>query len=126
MALSFELRDGIGRFRSTGDVEYEEGMKVFRAGLDTLARTEARPVLMLFDLLESKESRSQEELRAIVDVAREHVAGGRLALAAKTDLLFGLSRMFCTHAEQAGFEAAAFKSEGDAVDWLLGKDAARG
>lgn len=124
MALSFELRDGIGRFRSTGDVDYEEGMKVFRGGLEVLAGTEARPILMLFDLLESNESRSQDELRAIVDVAREHVKNGRMALAAQSDLLFGLSRMFCTHAEQAGFEAAAFKNEADAVDWLLARDAA--
>jgi hypothetical protein len=118
MGLSFELRDGIGIFSSSGDVEYDEGMQVFRSGLEELARSEHAPARMLFDLLESTESRSQAELRAIVDVAKQHLPGGRMALAAQSDLLFGLSRMFGIHAEQAGFEAAVFKSRDEAIAWL--------
>ena len=120
MPLTFDFEDGVGVFRSSGEVQYEEAMQVYQGGLDALVARDDAVSLVLFDLLESGENRSQAELRAIVDAARRTLGDARMALVAKSGLLYGLSRMFSAFAEQAGFAVEVFKRREEALAWLRG------
>ena len=120
MPLTFDLEEGVGVFRSSGEVDYQEAMQVYQGGLDALVERNDPVSLVLFDLLESNENRSQAELRAIVDAARRSLGEARMALLARSELLYGLSRMFSAFAEQAGFDVEVFKRRDEALSWLHG------
>ena len=118
MPLNFAFESNVGVFRTVGDVEYEKGLKVLKKGLAAIVKR-GEPHAVLFDLRESAERRTADEIRGIADVVKGETLSGRLALVADEDLYYGLSRMFESYAEYAGFDCLVFREYDPALDWLV-------
>jgi len=118
MPLSFQIIDGVGVFLTEGDVEYEEGLAVFQAGLEAIFQRPVGQRLVLFDLLQSRESRSADEIRALAAVTQQALGSARMALVASQPLVYGMSRMFGAYVQHADFEVGVFHERAAAVAWL--------
>ncbi len=116
MPVSFTLNDGIGIFTTVGDVDFEEGLDILEKGMDEV-RKSGQPHVLLFDLSQSAENRSVEELHMISVFIQERLPHAHLAMVAQQDLYYGISRMFSSFAESLSLESRAFRNRDDAIDW---------
>jgi hypothetical protein len=128
MALSFEadIETSTIRFVARGGVEYEPGLMVLERGIAEAVRLDpARKWHLLFDVRESSENRSGDELRVIAGVIISHKQSLSLkcVLLAADALHYGLSRMFGAYLENDSFEINVFAEMRDAEAWLRGAGA---
>ena len=113
--LTFELRDGIGKFTTVGDVEFDEGLKVLNMGLQEVVEFSDKSRLILFDLLKSTEDRSANEILEIANAVKEKLEFGKLVMVASAPLIYGLSRMFAAHTDVDGFDTFVTKTMDEAL-----------
>jgi hypothetical protein len=117
------MDDGTLVVRSVGDQPLEEGMAQLSAGI-ALAQAyyeeTGTPADLLFDMMESGESKSSAELKQVADYLARLLPplSGRIALAAREDLMFGLSRVFSAQAAPQGIVSHVARSREDAMAWL--------
>lgn len=124
MGLAYQLADGVVRFVTTGGVEYSDGVRVLRDGLAAAAAADpVTPWGLLFDIRESAESRSGDELRNIADLiaACRRMLSGRAAVVVADPLRYGLARMFGVFMEHLGLAARVFDDPAAAEDWVRGE-----
>ena len=123
MAILSHIEDDALVVRSVGDQDIETGMAQLNQGLD-LAEQHFQEtgvlVDLLFDMIESEESKETNELKQVVLYLAQRMPplSGRIALAAPADLMFGLSRIFAAHAAGVGIDAEVFRSQDEAWSWL--------
>jgi len=121
MPLRYELRDPVLWYVAEGDVDYAAGREVLRSGVEAAgAHAPARSWDVLFDIRESGERRSAEELRGIASFCAEQgpTLSRRCAVVAGDAFHFGLGRMFGAYAEPAGVEVRVFRDLAAAEQWL--------
>lgn len=119
MPITSHVADDILFFVTTGDVTFEEGLRVLRGGLDAYALSRTRQGKILFDIRGSTERRSAEELRSITVIMSQHIASAKTAFLVKDNgLYFGLSRMTAAFMESVNYECAVFLTEDEALAWL--------
>ncbi|MBX9585251.1 MAG: hypothetical protein K2X87_33515 [Gemmataceae bacterium] len=121
MGVDYQLADGVIRFVTTGGVEYSDGAATLRAGLDAAAAADpGRRWGLLFDIRESAENRSGDELRNIADLiaARRAMLSGRAAVVVADPLHYGLGRMFGVFMEHLGLTARVFTDPAEAETWV--------
>lgn len=121
MGITFRLDGDVLRFTTTGDVAYAEGTDVLRRGFAAAAAADgAVKWQLLFDIRESAENRSADDLRGVADlVAMQHrLLSGRCAMLAADPLHYGLARMTGVFFEMLGLEARVFTDPAEAAAWL--------
>lgn len=123
MALSFQcdIETSTIRFLAQGGVEHEPGLKLLERGIaEAINLDPTRKWHLLFDVQQSSENRSGEELRIIAGVVIRHKnhLSLKCALVATDALHYGLSRMFGTYLENDGFEINVFSEIQQAESWL--------
>ena len=84
MPIHFKIEDKIGFFTTIGDVEYEEGFQVLMDGLERLKSESVNRVL--FDIRQSRESRSPQEIRSVAETVSKNVKNSKVAVVANRDL----------------------------------------
>lgn len=120
MSVSFSLNDGVGVFTTVGDVDYEAGLRVLEEGMQEI-RASGSPPVLLFDLTQSTENRSREELQMMAVFIHERLPHAKLAMLVKGDLYYGISRMFGSFAESYDLETCVFREMDDALVWCLAR-----
>lgn len=126
MPIRFQLRDDVLSFVTVGDVDYEAGLGVLEQGIEEARRAVAdRRWDVVFDIRESAENRSKDELVGVAAFVASHpdVLSGRCAVVASDPFHFGLARMFSAHAESLGIEALVTRDVRAALDWLAARTA---
>ena len=118
MPITFHIDNNIGIYITKGDVEFSEGMSVLLGGLQEI-KSKLESPLILFDLRESEENRSSNEISSIADVVGMHVEGAKVAMLVNRAPYFGLSRVFEAYVESSNVQTRVFKEYEDALSWLM-------
>jgi len=121
MGLAYQLADGMIRFVTTDDVDFDAGLQVLQEALHTAAELEpGRRWHLLFDIRHSSEDRSSDELRTIATLIGDYrkELSGRCAVVVTDPLHYGLGRMFGTFMEKLGVETMVSRRLDEAQDWL--------
>lgn len=124
MSLRYEIRDHVLWFETQGDVEYDEGLDTLGAAIrDAGERAPGRRFDVVFDIRNSRESRSSRELRGIAEFVGSHaeVLSGRCVIVAGDAFHYGLGRMFGAYSESQGVEVGVVRDVGAAISWLQGE-----
>ena len=116
MPLSFSLNEGIGVLAAVGEADFEQALQEIYRGMDEIEAAGVPPVL-LFDLSRSAANRSQEELQITVAAIHERLPDARIALLAKGDFYYGISRMFGSFAQSFELETKIFRDLDEALAW---------
>jgi hypothetical protein len=119
MSLTYGIEHDVLTVKTVGVVDFAEGFAVFQRGLQ--AYSECAPALprILFDLVESEENRTADELKNIAIMVGERFPGARIAIVVRSDLLYGLSRMFAVFVEPKVSAIKIFRDLPTAQRWLL-------
>lgn len=121
MPLQYALDDEFLRYTAHGDVEFSEGLEVFKSGLAQARDTPlGAPWPVLFDIRESTERRRGDELKGIAEVLGQHrgVVAEHCAIVVSSPLYYELSRMFGTFTEEYGITMEIFGDIETAEAWL--------
>ena len=125
MGLSYELKTGVICLTAAGDVVYEEGLKTFAESIAEAGRvtkTEGDPEHwhLMFDIRNSAEDRSEEELKGIAIFVSQHrdILSGRMAIVTADDFHYRLARVFEAFAEELSQDAGVFRDIDQAEAWL--------
>ena len=104
------------RARVFGEISFDE----FRTTLlEMLEDPDFDPSFgRLWDVREARSILSGEEVRGIAEVVRKFVGGRRSAVVARTDVGYGLARMYSALLEEAGIDVQAFRDMDEAMMWL--------
>ena len=117
MPIEFRVNDGIGVFTTIGNIDYQEGMTILKEGLEKIELLDR--VLILFDLRQSQENRSPDEIREIAKFIKLRISKKvKIALVATHDFYYGLSSVFAAYVDHVGIDAQVFKNINDALSWL--------
>ena len=119
MPISYTMDDSALTFTTVGDVDFAEGLAVLNDGMCRYEQSKPAQIRVLFDLTQSTENRSGEELKYICHVVTQKLPGARIALVVRSDLLYGLSRMFSAMAYGKVSDSQVFRSMTEAQAWLL-------
>jgi hypothetical protein len=124
MPVSYSLDQGsaVIRTRCTGDVTFAEVVDHFRA----LRQDPNCPACLdvLLDLTKITSIPSSDQLQAVSRViggVQETVRFDGCAIAASTDVLFGMSRMFEVLARESFRATCVFRTVDEAEAWLLAR-----
>lgn len=123
MGIRHSFFDGMLKFVTVGSVEFAEGLAVLHAGLEE-ARHRAKDAPdgwgVLFDVRESTEDRSSNDMRGIAAELGKYadVLSKRAAILVSRPVYYGMGRMFGAFTEQFGIQVRVFYHEPDAVLWL--------
>ena len=115
--ITFHIDKNIGIFKTEGDVDYREGIKILQGGLQDIKSSIDFP-LILFDIRKSKEDRDSDEIRGIAQILVDYFEDAKVALLVEGDLYFGLSRMFEAYMQPSNIQSRVFKNYDDALSWL--------
>ena len=118
MPLTHALRDRTIWITTVGDVEFEEGLAALGRALDDAHGTDASAGWHIaFDVRDSSERRSSEELRGIARFVGENraVLSGRCVVIAGDDFHYGLSRQFQAYCELHGLQSSVVRDLKDAA-----------
>ncbi|MBA3581918.1 MAG: hypothetical protein H0W44_05620 [Gammaproteobacteria bacterium] len=125
MGIKYRLEYPILHWIVEGDVDYQAGAEIVQQSFIDAQRTGLLGWHILADLNESKENKSEQELRDIAYLVSTHkgLLSGKLAIVVKTSLVFGTSRMFGVFMEDFGVEVNIFRcSVLEAERWLSGAE----
>lgn len=126
MGLTFELSATILRFFTSGDVEFVPGTQTLHDGLEAAVVAGAGSARrhLLFDIRESRENRSSDELRAIALLIAPYRSrlSGRCAVVVSDLLHYGLGRVFGAYLEGSGFTVEVFHTLAEAERWFESGD----
>lgn len=104
-----------------GDVEYADGLASLERALEAARERDAnRGWDVAFDIRQSTENRSADELRGIVDfvAGARPLLSGRCIVIAGGDFQFGVSRMFQSFCELRDLQATVVRDVDAARAWL--------
>ena len=121
MSLRYDFDSEFLRYTAHGDVDFEEGVAVLRAGLaEASAATDGAPWPVLFDIRASTEKRRGDELRGIASILGGHlgVVADHCAVVVSSPLYYGVGRMFGHFTETYGVTMEIFDTIEDAEAWL--------
>ena len=124
MPIRFELQPETLFYSTEGDVEYEDGVRTLRAGLGQAAESfragRAGKFDVLFDVRQSTEDRTGEELRGIADLLGAHASflTGHAAVVAGDAFHIGLARVLGAYAAGNRVEVRVFLDAEEAREWL--------
>lgn len=119
MGVSFQLEEEILRFTTVGGVDYVEGIAVLQKGFAEAAGAGARRHV-LFDIRESTENRSSEELRNIAEALspfRDRMTG-LVAIVVSKPVYFGTGRQFAVYADKYDITVNVFREVAEAEAWF--------
>ena len=121
MALSYGFEGRIVRVSLEGHYGLEDWFRLLDQALGDPACPE--DAVLLCDMTRSAVAgrRQAADIRRSVEYMAHRAArfSSRVATFAAGDLLFGMIRMCASMLEGYGVEAMAFRTEGEAVGWLL-------
>ncbi len=115
--LQYQEGDPYMRIIPLGDVGLEDLMEIMQtiSSDDRFTCTKR-----LWDLRQCLLNASSEDMQKIADMGRGLDGGeSRAAILADTDLNFGLARLHMVYRENADAQFMVFRSEGEALEWLL-------
>lgn len=121
MPISYEIRPEAIWFRTVGDVDYQKGIAVLEAAVEAARRRgEDRRWPVVFDILDSEERRSADELRGVAHFVASHgdVLAPHCAVIAGDDFHFGLARMFESLADGHDVRVTVLRRLDDVPEWL--------
>ena len=124
MPLTYQLDQSILRISAAGDVEYTAGLEVTKAALldaRKVTQSAGAPLWdMLFDLRESTESRSTDELKGIAMALAQNmdILTGRMAIVVIDPYMVGIAEAFSVFAEKLGQKPQVFGAPKEAEAWL--------
>jgi len=124
MPLTYQLDQSILRISAKGDVEYATGLDVTKAALldaRKVTQSEGSPLWdMLFDVRESTETRSTDELKGIAMALAQNldILTGRMAIVVVDPYMVGIAEAFSVFAEQLGQKPQLFGEPKEAEAWL--------
>jgi hypothetical protein len=126
--VSYEIdRDrGLVRTRCVGATTLPEVLAHFRELAAEPALPE--PLDVLLDLSELTAAPASDQVRTIADEVRafrSKLDWGAIAIVARSDLVFGVSRMFGIVAEDQFANTGVFRSLSEAEDWLRARAAGK-
>jgi len=127
MPIHYEIRPEAIWFRTVGDVDFENGLAVLEAGIESARRRSAgRRWPVIFDILASQERRNADELRAIAHFVAEHadVLAPHCAVIAGDDFHYGLARMFEAFADSHDVRVTVLRRPDEVAGWLASIDEA--
>lgn len=122
MSISYTLDDGILSYTTIGDVEYSEGLATLRHGLEA-ASSQGRSWHLLFDVRQSTEQRSGNDMRGIALKIGAHrsILSGRCVVIVAGPLHYGLGRVFGAYMESMNLAVGVFHEVEPARRWLKGE-----
>jgi hypothetical protein len=126
MPLIYQVDQPILRFNAKGDVKYTSGLETTKRALRDareVTQTKGEPLWnLLFDLRESTESRSEDELKGIAMALAQNmdILTGRMAVLVVDPHYVGVAAAFSVFAEQLGQEPQLFGTPEEAEAWLAG------
>lgn len=120
MPVTYALEGRLLRLDLVGEYSPEEVPKAFLAALADPACP--RLVALLLDVTRSRSlaGRAPGELRAVSEFIGPYAerVGGRCAVVAPSDVLFGMSQMGAVFSEAVGVSARVFRTHPEALQWL--------
>jgi hypothetical protein len=127
MPVAYRLDGSLLRLDLEGAYEPEDVIRAFHAGLDDPSCPPRVRLLVDVSRSTSLESRSPTEVRLLTEYLGPYETriGGRCAVVAVKDVHFGLSRMGAAFSEGVGVEAAVFREEREAIEWLFSEASKR-
>jgi len=119
MPIKFSLDDKnkIGVFTTIGNVEFEDGMKILHLGLNTISE-QCDNHLILFDIRQSEENRSSEELKGLAEVIKQQLGMAKMAIVVEDDFYYGVSRVFMANSDLLDMDSNVFRDPQEAINWL--------
>jgi hypothetical protein len=129
MALEISFTSHVMVVTTVGDVDFEEGLATLKRGLleaqERVARRMNRRWPILFDLRQSTERRTGEEIKGIAHFLGQYraVLDGGCAIVVRGAVYYGLSRMFGAYVSPFGLEVRVFSEVAEAEKWLLSREA---
>ena len=121
MPLRFEIDEDMGLVRTTA-----EGVVTAQDLIDhakALSARRNRPLAELVDFSDRAEVTVPievvREIGTLLRTADENRPGGRLALVARSDVVYGMLRVFQAHRTHESVEIRAYRDREEALRWLL-------
>jgi hypothetical protein len=124
MSLVHEFAGDILFFRTSGDVVHQDGLSFLQS---TFAAARVAPPAsgwhLCFDIRESTENRSSPEIDHIAGVlhANKDILSGKVAILVKSQVYFGVARIFVSLLEPHGFDGWVGYQIKSAEDWFSQK-----
>jgi hypothetical protein len=127
MGVEYQIQDGVLIMTFAGTYQPEDVTERFLAAIQDPACP--RPVALLIDVTRSEvlAERPAAEIRRVAEFLGPYSEriGGRCAVVAPADVLFGLSQMGSVHTERVGVTSRVFRGRDEALAWLKGMSASR-
>jgi hypothetical protein len=127
MGVEYQIQDGVLMMTFAGTYQPEDVTERFLAALHDSACPS--PVALLIDVTRSEvlAERPAAEIRRVAEFLGPYSEriGGRCAVVAPADVLFGLSQMGSVHTERVGVTSRVFRGRDEALAWLKGMSASR-
>jgi len=127
MGVEYRIQDGLLTMSFAGKYEPQDVMDGFLAAMNNPACPQ--PVALLVDVSASEvlPGRPAAEIKRAAEFLGPYAdrIGGRCAVFAPADVLFGLSQMGSVHTERVGVTSRVFRNREEAVAWLKDKSASR-
>jgi hypothetical protein len=124
--MTFTIRRPILSIITKDDVDYNAGLTQLKEALEEARHRhpETRLWDLLFDVTESTENRSEDELRGIAMALAQHshMLTGRMAVVAADPSRHSQGEVFGVFAEQLGKAPRVFSRRRDAEAWLRSPD----
>ena len=124
MPITYQLEPDTLRFNAVGDVEFDDGLRMLRRGLEEYVADRKANHRVVFDIRRSTENRSTVELRQIVQITQDYLGpDSQVAfLVATRDVMYGLSRMCTAYFDSEFVTAEVFLNEEAVDEWFEGGD----
>ncbi len=119
MPIQYEIVDNILHVTTEGEVEFTEGLSTLTTGLNIYRDTKPQIPRILFNLINSTEDRSTDELKGIAAIVGQQINKPRIAIVVRSNLHYGLSRMFAVYVDKNVEDIKIFRELKDACDWLF-------
>lgn len=120
MAVQYSIREGVLNMEFIGIYEPQDVVRQFLEAMSD--PTCPNPVALLVDVSrsESLATRPAGEIRMVAEFLGPYAEriGGRVAVVAPSDVLYGLSQMGAVYSEAVGVSAQVFRTSDEALKWL--------
>lgn len=118
MPTYYKILDEYALCVAEGNYTFEETYNNYRSALADPRFLKGMNVMM--DVRKSKETRTSEELRKILDLFSDNQSfGGKCAMLVTKEVHYGIARILSAFAEYRALHFLVFTEEGKALQWLL-------